>query len=384
MYIFIFLLIVASFLLISFSLHLFLTKKGSRILNCLLGFSFLSRFFQTIIFLMLIASYSVLFPIVQEVYILLYFGSLASSYLYVRCFVNGEDALTKKDFIHLAPIIFAVVHLFPFLFFEKTNWNLVAKQILIGGQLSITEQMGIFSARFYNIAQIVFSAGYLLASWWVIYKSKFFERQWDNSKKWLLFFISMSSFFKILSYFAMVYGTVERSYTNSVVLLSLSCAVLLFMLLFVIYQPQILYGYLVLSDNYLPNENELKKQTPIKASISDEHKDCLRILEQYVEANQSFLEQEFQMRDLSKAVNLSTNLCSEAINLVLGKSFRDWINAYRVQYFIEQYPQCKDNMTVESVAFQSGFKNMRTFYNAFKKETNQNPTSYFNNTNEET
>ncbi|MCO5230797.1 MAG: helix-turn-helix domain-containing protein [Chitinophagales bacterium] len=383
MYIFIFLLIVASFLLISFSLHLFLTKKGSRVLNFLLGFSFLSRFFQTIVFLILIASFTVLFPIVQEIYILLYFGSLASSYLYVRCFVNGEDTLTKKDFIHLIPILFAVLHLFPFLFFEKTNWKLIAEQILIGGQLSITEQMGLFSARFYNIAQIIFSAGYLLASWWVIYKSKFFERQWDNSKKWLLFFISMSSFFKILSYFAMIYGTVERSYTNSIVLLSLSCAVLLFMLLFVIYQPQILYGYLVLSDSYLPIDNELKKQSPIKVSVSDEHKDCLNILEKYVESSQAFLEQEFQMRDLSFAVNISTNQCSEAINLVLGKSFRDWINAYRVRYFIEQYPQQKDNMTVESVAFQSGFKNMRTFYNAFKKETNQNPKSYFNSSEEE-
>jgi len=382
MNLFIFLLSAVAFLLISFSIHLFGTKKGSRLMNLLLGISFLARFIQVIVFLLLITSYIFLFPIAQSVYVLLYFASLVSTYLYIRCFIYGESRLKKSDLIHLLPIVFALIHIMPYSFMGNLNWSVIGEQIKVGGQFSIGERMGLFSAKFFNIVQIFFSVVYLLASWYVIFNSNFFSRTRDISKKWMIFFISMSSFFKILSFVVMFYGSVERSYTNSIVILFICCIALLFMMLFVIYQPQILYGYLILTDNYTEpgSKSNQTKKTPSVNTLSDaEHLEGINIMKTFVETQQVFLQQDFQMKDLSKAVDIPAHHCSEIINSVLEKNFRDWINSYRIQYFIEQYPLLKESMTIEAVAFQSGFKNTRTFYNAFKKETGKMPTNFFNN-----
>ncbi|MCO5234394.1 MAG: helix-turn-helix domain-containing protein [Chitinophagales bacterium] len=382
------LLIVVAFLLLTFSLHLFFTKQGSHTINYLLGFSFFARFFQVGVFLIIITSYTVLlpithlFPIVQIIYTILYFGSLASSYLYIRCFINGEKYLKKSDLIHLVPIIFIIIHLFPYSLIGKINWEIIAKEIITGGQLSITEKLGVFPNILYNIVQLLFSVLYLLASWAVLFSSKFFSREWNINKKWMIFFISTSTFFKLLGFFAMVYGQGGRTYTNSLFFLSLCSIVLLYMLLFVIYQPQILYGYIVLSENYKVQETKVSvstKNTSLKKIPNKEYVEWVNLLKNHVETKKLFLKKDLQMKDLSNEADLPAHNCSEVINAVLDKNFRDWINGYRIQYFIEQYPILKDNMTVEAVASQSGFKNMRTFYSAFKKETNQSPTEYFKN-----
>jgi AraC-like DNA-binding protein len=78
--------------------------------------------------------------------------------------------------------------------------------------------------------------------------------------------------------------------------------------------------------------------------------------------------------DLGKPVHH----CSYILNEGLGISFRDCINQYRVQYFIEQYPQRRYFLTLEAISKESGFKNESTFYKVFKKEKGVTPGRYFN------
>lgn len=411
MHVFVFLLIAVAFLLLTFSMHLFCTKKGSRMMNSLLGFSFLARFFQVCVFLLAVTSYTVLFPVVQEVYILLYFVSLVSSYLYIRCFINGEEHLKRSDLIHLIPIIFAIIHILPYSLFAKINWDIVANQIITGGQLSITERTGFFSASFYNKVQIVFSVGYLLSSWQVVFTSKFFNRVWDINKKWILYFISTSSFFKVLGFVVMIYGTVERSYTNSVVLLSICCIVLLFMLLFVIYQPQILYGYLVLSENYIipkPNESQSKIVVSLKPLSNIDLPKSLSNYSDTEETHPVFLHQncndenskdiEFQNKIYQNIINLLENdkiykdpylsICrlseiigcnekyiSGAISNNANMNYSKLINSYRINeakrlIYNNKYENLNEVMKA------CGFNSRTTFYTAFNKYTGMSPKQF--------
>jgi YesN/AraC family two-component response regulator len=96
-----------------------------------------------------------------------------------------------------------------------------------------------------------------------------------------------------------------------------------------------------------------------------------------MEKEQPFLLPDFQIIHLAQRLQIPVHYCSATINNVMGRNFRDWLNSHRIRYFIKAYPGLSDTMTVKTVAYQSGFKNITTFYNAFKKETGQMPTTYF-------
>jgi AraC-like DNA-binding protein len=87
--------------------------------------------------------------------------------------------------------------------------------------------------------------------------------------------------------------------------------------------------------------------------------------------------QDLQILELSKETNILVHHCSYVLNRVLGKNFRDWINEYRINHFIELYKSQRESKTIEAIANESGFKNTATFYNAFKKSTGLSPSQYF-------
>jgi hypothetical protein len=53
------------------------------------------------------------------------------------------------------------------------------------------------------------------------------------------------------------------------------------------------------------------------------------------------------------------------------------VNQFRVNHFINEYPNKVAKMTIESMAEKAGFKNRSTFNIAFKKETGLTPSDYF-------
>ena len=399
MHIFIFLVSAVGFLLIVFSLHLLFTKNGNLLLNRLLSLPLLARFGQVCIFLLVSSSYGNAFPIVQKICIPLFFAAPICTFLYVRGFIRGDSRLKSRDLIHFVPVLLAVIHIMPFPLSMPINWTEVANQVLKGGQLSITERTGIFPSQFYNIGQALVVGGYLLATWYFVIISGFFKNTtWDINKTWLTFYLSTSSFFKVLSFVALIFNYMNRSYTTSNSFLIISCIVLLFMMAFVIYRPRILYGYIILHDipqvndiepqlhfNYKTNINTdlvLKSFNNLKTASkrklnSQQQLQFADVIKEHMEKEKPFLLHEFQMKDLTNSVNIPIHHCSFVINTVMSKNFRDWINSYRIKHFINEYPSLADKMTIEAVAYNSGFKNMTTFYNAFKKEIGQMPSSYF-------
>lgn len=381
MHVFIFLLSAVAFLLLAFALHLLLTKTGSPLLNRLLSISLFGRFVQACVLLAINTSYLFLFPALQGISVPLFFLAPVCSYLYVRCFVRNESRLSKKDFIHFVPALLALVHVLPF--WSDANWENIAMQIRAGGQFSVTDYAGLFPAQIFNNSLQLLTIGYMMAMWYIVFSSGFIRTKTNISKTWLMFYISMSTFFRLQSFVALFFGATKRVYIDNPVYLTLICMALLFMMVFVLYQPRILYGYIVLSDLnrnnleeiILPKEDEI---LPIKnKTLSEQQLEYLAVIQEYVEDNLAFLNPDFQMKDLSGAIDIPAHHCSFVLNNALKKNFRDYINGFRIQHFIKEYPALADKMTVEAVAVQSGFRNVATFYNAFKKETGQMPGAYF-------
>jgi AraC-like DNA-binding protein len=94
-----------------------------------------------------------------------------------------------------------------------------------------------------------------------------------------------------------------------------------------------------------------------------------------MEQSKAYKNQLYSVQDLSKDVDRSYIDIAETLNGLLGQSFNDYINNYR----IEEVKRCfKDpkykQESILAIAFESGFNSKASFYTAFKKFTGETPS----------
>lgn len=77
---------------------------------------------------------------------------------------------------------------------------------------------------------------------------------------------------------------------------------------------------------------------------------------------------------LARHTGASSNYISQTLNEVVGESFFDFVNGYRISEAKELLSTT--NATVLTITYDVGFNARSSFYNAFKRVTGQTPTSY--------
>ncbi|MGB0525728.1 MAG: helix-turn-helix domain-containing protein [Flammeovirgaceae bacterium] len=97
-------------------------------------------------------------------------------------------------------------------------------------------------------------------------------------------------------------------------------------------------------------------------------------LQHYFEKEQPYLSGELRLGNIAQQLGFSNQQVSQVINQELGKSFSDFVNEYRVAIAKEKLLQTQDK--VEHIAFDSGFNNKVSFYQAFKKSTGVSPSQF--------
>ncbi len=392
---------ISCFFLLILSLHLFFAKRGVRLLNRLLSVIFISRFGQVLILLLVNSAHLSVFPFFYQLFTPIYYAAPACFYLYVTCFINGRSQLRRLEWFHFVPVVLAIVHILPFPFAPSVSWDTIADQITENKQLFITERSGLLEPWFYYLGRPALMLGYLIATWVSVLKSKSIDSEIDaDGKKWILFFLRAATFFQLASFFPIMPWDMEGRALSAVFIL-LNCVVLLVIVVFIMHQPKMFYGYLFVSVD-MDKVSEAKLEAPAE---SDADKDVEEVAEviaiskvvspkkiklapdqlhihssamtSYMEIHQPYLKPDFQIVDLARGLDIPVHHCSFVLNNLLGKNFRDWINSYRIEFFIGQYPVKSDRMTIEAVAYESGFKSLATFYNAFKKEKGLMPKTFF-------
>ena len=135
-------------------------------------------------------------------------------------------------------------------------------------------------------------------------------------------------------------------------------------------QPEILSGQIP----------EPKKKVPkyAKAGLSSaEAAFHLKNITRYMEEKQPFLDCELRMEDLAHQLNLSKHTFSQIINERLQQNFSDFINHYLVKEAQRLLGESHNqDEKIISIAYDAGFRNKASFYNAFKKHTGISPTEY--------
>jgi AraC-like DNA-binding protein len=96
-----------------------------------------------------------------------------------------------------------------------------------------------------------------------------------------------------------------------------------------------------------------------------------------MDTEQLFLDPDLRLDALASRLAVSRYHVSQSLNQVLGKSFNEFVNAYRVRAL---KTRMSDPATAQSpmlqLAFEAGFGTKATFNSAFKKATGLTPSEY--------
>ncbi|GAB4163640.1 MAG: hypothetical protein Tsb0033_24280 [Winogradskyella sp.] len=120
-----------------------------------------------------------------------------------------------------------------------------------------------------------------------------------------------------------------------------------------------------------------KNQNP-KSNLDDHLRmDIKKNIEHYFKNQTDFLKPEFRLQNLASHLNVNKNILSQTINSVYSKNFNQLLNAYRISYALEKInDKSWQNLSIEGMAENVGFKSRTTFNKAFKENTGCTPSEY--------
>jgi AraC-like DNA-binding protein len=112
-----------------------------------------------------------------------------------------------------------------------------------------------------------------------------------------------------------------------------------------------------------------------KSALSVEASERLsRKLRHAMEVDHLYRDANLSLWALAKHIGASSNYISQTLNEVIGESFFDFVNSYRIAE--AKTLLANTNESVLNITYDVGFNARSSFYNAFKKHTGQTPTSY--------
>lgn len=97
----------------------------------------------------------------------------------------------------------------------------------------------------------------------------------------------------------------------------------------------------------------------------------------HLSAARPFLNPNLSLRSLASELDIHPNHLSWFLNNSIGKNFNEFINHYRIETFktIAKDPG-NAHLTIEGLAYESGFNSKTVFNNYFKKETGLTPKQF--------
>jgi AraC-like DNA-binding protein len=105
----------------------------------------------------------------------------------------------------------------------------------------------------------------------------------------------------------------------------------------------------------------------------------LEQLQQLIENERLYRHHDITLEKIARRMGVSRVYLSQAVNRCTSKNFATFINEYRVKEAVRTLSEETTNLSLEGVAFQSGFNDRKTFYSAFKKITGLSPSEFRNN-----
>ncbi|MFB9078222.1 helix-turn-helix domain-containing protein [Flavobacterium procerum] len=297
------------------------------------------------------------------------------SFLYVRNILSDGRNFRKYDWLHFLPFaiyLFLIVFVYAGSLTDFRIVDFVAS--IINNPFSI---LALTIWLFYVFFQTMLILNYDL--------KKFKGNQFHRTKviNWIRVY-NLSILFLFSALFV-------HRFLKTIDVLDLSCyflisSVLFFTVGWLYFKPQIFHDNdddesldFVSDINFMIKTKETKNILPLINELTLEKKeDYLLKLDHVFNAKKLFLKKDFVIRDLSDETGISVHHLSNLINSEFGLHFQDYVNLKRIEYFKEKIndPEWKD-LSLEGMAWGSGFKSRTTCFRAFIKHTGKSPSEYF-------
>jgi len=305
-------------------------------------------------------------------------------YFFYRTTLRPFQKFQKIDLLHLIPFVLCFIGLIPIFVLpanEKLRLIALAKDSRIGWYLGDTFRLDyivVLRVKFF----IIFV--YLFFQWKMVLN---FIRNASRELKelnrslyvWLLFDNSLKT---LIGVSVFISSWLEGlSGIATLVQMLLIVVELIGGAIFLIASPDLLKG--VVFKGNIPEKGREKsvssqnKESSAQEDANDqvsqgEHADVMFRVEQYLQLEQPFLNPDFNLTDLTSALNLPMRIVSIAIKSTLGIGFPEFINKRRITH-LEQLLLRKPEMlqfSVDALAKTVGFSSRSGFYKAFKKIEN--------------
>ena len=313
-------------------------------------------------------------------------------YLYVRNSINDTTNLYKKDLVHLIPsflIVFAIV-------FRNANLKSGEYYFSIHEEISFKNSIEFLRIIFLFAIRLVLNIFYIFLCWKLIAKATANKIKPLNIiiKNWLIFFVSVLSFFFLSNVIFFIYIIINHLPPSNLFgnpfMVNLVSLVMFSLIFYIIKHPTILYGQLaviekgaidsIVNQQIVVSPFVLENNSTYSLLTAEQILNYTSRFQNFVASNKPYLDTDITIGKFANSIEIPLHHCSYFLNNVMHLPFRDYVNQFRVNYFINEYPNKVATMTIESMAEKAGFKNRSTFNIAFKKETGLTPSEYFSKT----
>lgn len=130
--------------------------------------------------------------------------------------------------------------------------------------------------------------------------------------------------------------------------------------------------YLVLKPEPFRQNNPKYQKSSLSVDFKKKNLERIRSL---MDADKPFLDSEFSLDFLAQKCNLAKHHISQILNEELNQNFYEFMHQYRIEE-AKRVLSKADNIKMENLATQLGYKSKATFFSAFKRATGSTPSLF--------
>ena len=120
-----------------------------------------------------------------------------------------------------------------------------------------------------------------------------------------------------------------------------------------------------------------EKDTVNVVRSSYRNRDLVKRLKEYLLCDNNLTKTDITREELIDVLGTNRNTLSKAVRIVTGNTLMQYIRELQLEEarrLLDDHPE----LTVETIAYECGFKSSATFYRHFRKQYGQPPTGYRN------
>ncbi len=287
-------------------------------------------------------------------------------YFYVLSLVRPSFKFEKKHLLHLLP--FAV-----YVGYKITTQTLGLVDCLLEGGCSHSDNI---YARISVYLKFFIILGYVVPAYSVIWNVKKDEHRRKTNPYGVKWINSIGNGVIILLAIVFLIRLLSRYKVNfiidQVMLINIIVSVFVIFFVYIYSRYAYIFAHPFGNESLSTKEDKTKPEVHLPQDDEQYRKICRQIEEQ-----QLFRDGDLTLRKLSSIINIPEHAISQVINRVTDRSYSDFINAYRINYFIDQVEQdVHEEQTILYLAFDCGFNSKSSFNRVFKQFHDITPTEY--------